>query len=240
MQDGNIEIYHDFHESTPNSYLAKAILASSILGQEAKDLFWSSLKKECRLNSEEAFWADILLKGETKSAVSSLYISDCVLRDKFIGNGEQPLSQCTFANVKFINCIFDESGLQQCFFISCSFDKCRSIDEEHAHDYMDCEFYNCNSWLDDYQKNYASDLETCIEENEDGLEIQILRKYLKVDNRTRRMKMISKVREDFNDCQKEFHKCFEHLISSGMLFCNGDKSFLTDEGFGYITEQISK
>ena len=67
-----------------------------------------------------------------------------------------------------------------------------------------------------------------------------MRKYLKVDNRTRRMKMISKIREDFFDNSKDFHKCFERLVSSKLLCCNGDKSFLTDEGFAYITEQIVK
>ena len=45
-------------------------------------------------------------------------------------------------------------------------------------------------------------------EKEESLEVKILRKYLKVDNRNRRMKMISKVREEFLDNPKEFHKCF--------------------------------
>ena len=52
--------------------------------------------------------------------------------------------------------------------------------------------------------------------------------------------MISKIREDFFDNSKDFHKCFERLVSSKLLCCNGDKSFLTDEGFAYITEQIVK
>lgn len=51
------------------------------------------------------------------------------------------------------------------------------------------------------------------------------------------MKMISKVREEFLDNPKEFHKCFERLVSKKLLCCNGDKSFLTDEGFTYITSK---
>lgn len=239
VEDGTDLMYHDFHQSTPNSYLAKAILASSILGEDTKSSFWECLKKECKLNSEEQFWADILLKGETKHELSSLYISDCTLANKFLGNSEEPLNQCTFANVKFSNCVFDEAGLHRCYFISCTFDNCQSINEDLALIFMDCEFYNCDSWIKGYPHDDATE-DICLPDNEkeESLEVKILRKYLKVDNRNRRMKMISKVREEFLDNPKEFHKCFERLVSKKLLCCNGDKSFLTDEGFTYITSKL--
>lgn len=104
---------------------------------------------------------------------------------------------------------------------------------------MDCEFYNCDSWIKGYPHDDATE-DVCLPDNEkeESLEVKILRKYLKVDNRNRRMKMISKVREDFLDNPKEFHKCFERLVSKKLLCCNGDKSFLTDEGFAYINSKL--
>ena len=240
VKDRDIPIFHTFHQSTPNSYLAKSTWASSILEQKSKDEFWKCLKEECTLNSEQAFWADMLLKGETLTSVTSLYVSDCELRHMIVGNLEQPLVQCTFVNVKFVGCCFEERGLNHCYFISCEFEDCNSMNEKNPLDYMTCEFYNSKSWVKGYLDAEIQQQDDSNEFKEENLEVQILRKYLKVDNRTRRMKMISKVREDFKDCPKEFHKCFERLISSGRLLCNGDKSFLTDEGFGYITESLSK
>lgn len=241
VEDKDNTIYHDFHLATPNSFLAKAIWASSILGKDAKSSLWKCMREECKLNSEEQFWADILLIGETKNSLSSLYISDSHIIDKFLGNADEPLVQCTFANVKFTNCVFNELGLKKCYFISCSFDHCQSLDDQNALKYMNCEFYNCSSWIEGYpSENESLCFENITSDKKESLEIQILRKYLKVDNRTRRMKMISKIREDFFDNSKDFHKCFERLVSSKLLCCNGDKSFLTDEGFAYITEQIVK
>ena len=240
VEDEDIPIYHTFHQSIPNSYLAKSIFASSILEKKSKDKFWKCLKRECNLNSEQEFWADMLLKGETQTSVTSLYVSECELKNMFIGKYEQPLVQCSFVNVKFINCCFEERGLNHCYFISCVFEDCSSLNGDQALEFMTCEFYNCDSWVKGSLVAENEQQPVCYKVKEEDLEIQILHKYLKVDNRTRRMKMISKVREDFNDCPKEFHKCFDRLISSGMLLCNGDKSFLTDEGFGYITERIVK
>lgn len=237
-EEGTDQIYHDFHQSTPNSYLAKAIFASSILGDETKNSLWECLKKECNLNSEEQFWADVLLKGETKHKLSSLYISDCDLTNKLLGNVTQPLTQCTFANVKFSNCEFDEAGLQSCYFISCTFENCQSVDEQEALTNMNCEFYNCDSWIKGYPHDDETGVVSLPQDDGDSLEVKILRKYLKVDNRNRRMKMISKVREDFWDNPRDFHKCFERLVSKRLLCCNGDKSFLTDEGFAYINSKL--
>ena len=58
--------------------------------------------------------------------------------------------------------------------------------------------------------------------------------YLKVDGKTRRMRMISKLREAFSTDEKTFKKHFNMSIKSGYIICNGDKSFITDKGLEYL------
>ena len=98
---------------------------------------------------------------------------------------------------------------------------------------MECDFYNCD------------DLANIIEEpvNElkghdsmpiiENFDKSILAKYFQVDNRSRRMRMISKIREEYDF--KVFKRHFGALVKNKYILINGDKSFITDLGVSYYT-----
>lgn len=76
------------------------------------------------------------------------------------------------------------------------------------------------------------------EYNESMLRRDILLSFVKVNGHTRRMRMISKLRDDFanQDTKFSFKKTFNSLANDGYIYCNGDKAFLTNDGLKQLNQ----
>jgi hypothetical protein len=105
---------------------------------------------------------------------------------------------------------------------------------------LQCEFYNCTERSEEPFIDMASETIQEEEYNEDMLRRDILLSFMKVNGHTRRMRMISKLRDDFaaRDGNVSSKKTFNSLCTDGYIYCNGDKAFLTVEGSKFVNQLI--
>ena len=103
----------------------------------------------------------------------------------------------------------------------------------------DNDFFSCI--IDGHEFSNEVESPTNIEEvdnhndNEDAYLIKMLSHYFQVDDRTRKMKMISKLKLDFDD-NKSFKRVFSKLVSNKYIFTNGDKTHITDAGVEFYNK----
>lgn len=217
-----------FHKETSYPFIEKTILAASVCDEKKRSIFWTKLNEHCKLNSTLHFWADIKLRDQIINSFSNEAFDGGKIINATLGDTYIQLSNCCFSNITFEECTFDFNSFIQCTFINCIFTECEKLNSNN-----NCNFYNCDS------NNNFIDYELTTEKTEhesikNDLTKQILEMYLKVDGKTRRMRMISKLREAFSTDEKTFKKHFNMSIKSGYIICNGDKSFITDKGLEYL------
>lgn len=224
----------DYYSETTYPFLEKAILAAVVTEKERREFFYNRMQKCCSLTAPLQFWASLKLMGTTLGHFSdesfdagSLYnpVENCMIA---VGD-ENDFKLCSFSNICFQRCHFDFNQIDSCTFINCKFEECTKEGTT-----LSCEFYNCSerssesSFFDEF-------LIEPIEENtydNDYWRHEILSTFTKVGGRNRRMRMISKLREEFGSKEVKFNfkKTFASLTADGYIFCNGDKAFITDEG----------
>ena len=227
-------IYDNDEMSTlfQNEYSArnidKMLLASLFLGEEQKNKLYENLHEKCSLNNYSKFWSDIRLKNETFHSFNEVSFQDGFISDSVFGTKEAVFKKCTFTNILFKSCVLDFTYLDNSTFISCTFDEC-----EFENDKNSCDFYNCKSNLEDIDIHDCDFNNLKIDTDEKK---EILKLYLQVGGQTRRMRMISKVREISSLSSRDFKRVMSSLISEGFIVYNGDKSFITDEGIEYLKQ----
>lgn len=232
----------DFYRDTTYPYLEKAILAAEVADETDRSLFYERLQVYCKLNDSLRFWAGVKLKGASIGSykgvsfdAGTLYnpVENCHFGTGF-GN---TITSCSFTNIVFKSCHFDFTQIDSCTFINCRFDHCTRDGST-----LLCEFYNCTElpllhFIDAVP-------ETTLEEeyNEDMLRRDILLSFVKVNGHTRRMRMISKLRDDFDvkDAKFSFKKTFNSLCTDGYIYCDGDKAFLSTEGQKQLNQLMAE
>lgn len=222
----------DFYGDTTYPYLEKAILAAEVADETDRSLFYDRLLMYCKLNDTLRFWAGIKLKGSTLGSYKGFSFDAGVLYNPVegcliaVGFGNT-ITECSFSNFDFRNCRFDFNQIDGCTFINCRFDHC---DREGTT--LKSEFYNCTEVPEQHFIENAPEAEQLPEYNEDMLRRDILMSFVKVNGHTRRMKMISKLRDEFavRNAKISFKKIFNSLCTDNYIYCNGDKAFLSSEG----------
>ena len=232
----------DYYRETSYPFLEKAILAAAVADINDRSLFHDRLLSFCTLNNTLRFWASVKLRGATLGAyhgesfdAGSLYnpVEGCFFAEGF----DNTFSECSFTNMVFRQCHFNFDQIDNCTFINCRFVECTKDGTT-----LQCEFYNCTERSEEPFIDYV--LETTQEEeyNETMLRRDILLSFIKVNGHTRRMRMISKLRDDFADCDPKFNfkKTFNSLCTDGYIYCNGDKAFLSAEGMKQLNQLQSE
>jgi len=228
----------DYYRETSYPFLEKSILAAAVADINDRALFYDRLQSFCSLSNPLRFWAAVKLRNTTLGAyqgesfdAGSLYnpIEGCTFADGF-GN---TFSECSFTNIVFRQCHFNFNQIENCTFINCRFVECTKDSTT-----LQCEFYNCTERSEEPFIDYASEVIQEEEYNEDMLRRDILLSFVKVNGHTRRMRMISKLRDDFavRDGKFSFKKTFNSLCTDGYIYCNGDKAFLTAEGSKLVNQ----
>lgn len=222
-----------FQKEASFPFIEKAILAASVWNKSTRSFFWKKLTKHCTLNNVLQFWADVKLRDQIMSSFSNEAFDGGKILNAALGDEYVKMENCCFSNIIFESCIFDFNSFNNCSFINCAFLNCSKLNTN-----LHCDFYNCNSnendFIDENSTINESIKHELTEQTEDVLIKEILGMYLKVDGKTRRMRMISKLRETFEVKEKSFKKTFNALTKQGFIICNGDKSFITDEGIEYL------
>lgn len=222
----------DFYNETSYPYLEKAILAAEVADETDRSLFYDRLHLYCKLNETLRFWAGVKLKATSVGSykgmsfdAGALYnpVEGCHFGEGF-GNS---FTECSFSNFIFRKCHFYFDQIDGCTFINCRFEECTKDGTT-----FQCEFYNCTELPGQHFIDYATEISLEQEYNEVMLRRDILLSFIKVNGHTRRMRMISKLRNDFSgrDTKFSFKKTFNSLCADGCIYCDGDKAFLTDEG----------
>lgn len=228
----------DYYHETSYPFLEKAILAAAVADINDRALFYDRLQTFCSLNTSLRFWAAVKLRGATLGTykgesfdAGTLYnpVEDCLFA-KGIGNS---ISECSFTNIIFNKCHFNFEQIVNCTFINCRFEECTKDGTT-----LQCEFYNCTERCEEKFVDDAHETIQTEEYNEEMLRKDILLSFVKVNGHTRRMRMISKLRDDFADqnIKFSFKKTFNSLCNEGYIYCNGDKAFLTPEGLKQVNQ----
>ena len=218
----------DFASNIQPFFLEKCIDASVFLSSDLKLRIWDSLKTNAVLNSVDSALCDWKLRGSAQGVVEGVSFDDEILSDVALGESSARIIGCTFSNIIFTRCIFNFSFIENCTFVQCSFIDC--IKEGSN---LSCYEYGCN---DKDGILFLDEEEVSIQDvkSDDEIKVSILKKYFMVGSQRRRMKLISVIRRDYADNEKQFRRCVSSLSSEKLLIVNGDKSFITDEGVQWL------
>lgn len=228
IKDINDSYVNFFQTEISYSLLEKIIFSASTWNAENRKLLYKALLKKCKLNNILRFWAGVKLTDKVNDTLFGISLEGNFVKSVYFGIDNVLIKKCTFSNISFLNCYFNFNNIIECTFINCRFDENCEKDGSS----FECEFYNCEDKLNnivevvDESKDIDSSILTI-----DNFDKSILAKYFQVDNRSRRMRMISKIREEYES--KVFKKHFNTLVKNKYIFINGDKSFITDLGVSY-------
>ena len=221
--------FDDFLRGASFSILEKSILAAAVFDTETKNLFWEQLFKRCSINNILEFWSDTLLRERTIHSFSNISFDGKNLYGVLIGSSESPINKCSFSNMVFTDCVFDFNHIIDCAFINCKFKSCSKEGTN-----LKCGFYGCcdldnSSFIDTLDQTSIE-----VEQNDEKTLIDLLKLYFQVDERTQRMRMISRIKDSFEPMS--FKKIFALAESNGFIMTNGDKSFITKKGRTYYND----
>lgn len=210
-------------------FLDKCIKAAAFLDKEDKRSVRNSIKNNASLNVVNDVLCDWKLIGEYCSNLEDLSFDDERFINVVFGTASNQINNCTFSNIKFSGCTFNFDYISSCTFVQCIFDDCVRDGQNYS-----CYNYGCvdtNEILRIDENNQEEIQETL---TDDEVKVSILQKYFMVGSQRRRMKLISIVRKDYQNCEKQFKRCLDSLESNNYLIINGDKSFITDEGVQWV------
>ena len=218
----------DYHKEMTYPFIDKVIIAGGVCNQSQKLQIAEHVEKLPATNDILRFWVDTVLRGELSRDYAEVSFDGRTIRNvQFVGNYK--LTNCTFSNMSFVDCIFDFNQVQMCLFVNCNFVHCMKEGDANQ-----CEFYSCQQDSDIYPEiDYnASDQQLDSSEYKVDNVIKLLEKYFQVDGKTPRMRMVSKLRENYD--AKEFKRVFAYMIKCNYIVTNGDKSFIQQQGIEYF------
>lgn len=221
--------FDDFFKGASYSILEKSILAAAVFDSETKKYFWKKLLDRCTMNSILTFWSDTLLLERTAHSFHSISLDGKNLSGVFIGSSENPITKCSFSNMLFTDCVFDFNYITDCAFINCGFRSCIKDGSN-----LKCGFYGCHDLDNSSFIEIVDENDIEIEHSDENTLRDLLKLYFQVDERTQRMRMISRIKDFFDPMV--FKKTFTLAESQGYIITNGDKSFITKKGRTYYNE----
>lgn len=226
-----------FQKEAALNSIDKMIRAAEYCSKIKRELCWESVRERCSLSGANSFWTDVRLLHHGADKYCDLTIDGDYLRNCELGVNQDSFNRCCFTNIEFNNCLIDFSMFDLCTFINCSFYNTtfQNFDPHSS----EVDFFTCKG-------DYPSDIDVeetgqehvpSLLDEEKALRLEILSHYIQVGGTGRKMRLISKVKEEFLTRRKAFKKAFSSLTGEGYLLCNGDKSFLSDPGWEYYKRE---
>ena len=225
--------------SLPEDILERAIVSFSYEKREKRELLWNILNAlKPRLSSSLKMLMDTNLKNLVYGQFKSTPFNSVNFQNISFAKENCNFNNCIFTDSKFENCIFDLSAFINSGFIGCKFINCAvqmgrtnlPIDNNSVYCYG-CEDFGNNfisdfSNLDIVRKDECNDYKTTA-----NYEQIILSKYFRVDGKTPRMKLISSIKEDILEQDREYaFEVFHKLKKAGYILTNGNNSHISQEG----------
>lgn len=231
----------DYLLETQFSFIDKSLTVAKSRSEEKKKQLWQALREHRNIPTEQVTLIDLLLRKKTLHTSLALSFSSNRFHNYTIGTEEGPLERCTFSSIEFTSCTFNLHLMEECCFIHCSFIKCEFHNEgDITVQFWDCLFDKEYEGIEEskdptLQEDISSDDQ---EDNSERTEhiLLILEHFFKVDKKTRKMALISRLRKEVDIDDKSLRKSINYLQAKRMIIINGDKSFITDEGVYFYFE----
>lgn len=225
--------------SLPEDLLERAIISFSYEKKEKRELLWNILNTlKSRLSSSLKMLMDTNLRNLVYGQFKSVPFNSISFQDISFARENCSFDSCIFTDSKFENCIFDLPVFINSGFIGCKFRNCtiqiNCSDSLINNNSTYC--YGCEDFGNNFISNFSKP--DTIEENkhndyktENNYEQIILSKYFRVDGKSPRMKLISLIKEEIPEQDREHaFEIFHKLKKDGYIRTNGNNSHISQEG----------
>lgn len=235
MIDETVNGLSEYYKNISSNFVDKLIFAASSSSKDYRESVWLQLHGFCHdLPIEQWLTIDIKLMNKNMSNYSNLFFDGLNVVDAKFGFNDAQIIGCHFVNFVFENVEFNLQYIRDCTFINCTFNKVTFCgDKREVNDFFNCVEDGKEIILGQDEESETSIPE--VKEKDDIMTIALLSHYFQVDGRTRKMKMISKLKIEFND-NKSFKRTFSKLQKNGFIVTNGDKTHITDAGIQFYVD----
>lgn len=226
--------------------LDKSIEAFQYQSKDKKQGLWDVLEDIKDIFPQKM---NLMKDAYLKKQIFGIFASDSLTGIKF-SDVHWENSNCTFKDFTFIecsfsNCMFDNSAFTYTNFIGCTFLNCSILDNDVLPIDPTIYFYGCEDYDTDFIKQLSQKKDNTIEPlNQNEYEQLILLKFLKVDKKTPRMKLVSAIKDEIQsnnslDSSLAF-EVFHQLIKKGYIQTNGNNAHISTHGITYFNSNHQK
>lgn len=233
--DTNHESLKGYYGKMSTRFIDKVILSMSACEETEREYVCLQLEEQCcNLTSNLYLLAEIKLLHETKSSFKDTYLEGVMIA------GVQMVQPSSFSRCQFVNCEFVKGNLDFSVFFDCTFINCRFNQVDMQGETVGVDFFECLKDGNPFDPN--AEEETVTEDVSESpfacsMELEILKKYFPQGSKRRKMQIISRMKNDFED-GRQFKKVFGSLVGKGYLLTNGDQSHISDAGVDYLNKHI--
>lgn len=224
----------EYYRGISTSFLEKLTNAIAVSSEKIREDVWFQLHENCQnVPMEQQLLIDFRLMHRNMINYCSLSFDGQYIESVLLGHPNADVVDCHFINFQFVGGVIDTDFVRNCTFINCTFNKVKFKGNADTNDYFSCmrDGQEIRVGIEDEDSAIVEIKKTDSEAEE---WIKMLSYYFQVDGHTRKMKMISKLKLEYND--KTFKKVYSKLLSSGYIYANGDKSHITDSGVSFYFE----
>lgn len=224
----------EYYKTMSPRFIDKVILSMSACEETEREYACLQLEDQCsNLTPNLRLLAEIKLLHETKSSFTDTYLEGVMIVGICIAK-PSTFTNCRFVNCEFVKGSIDFSVFNDCTFINCCFNQVNVEGETKKIDFFECQKDNI---LFDPNMEEDVEVEEITQSSSGSIELEILKKYFPQGCKRRRMQVISRLKNDFEDA-RQFKKVFGSLVGRGYLLTNGDQSHISDAGVDYLNKHI--
>lgn len=220
----------EYYQHMSPIFIDRLLLAMSLADENSRDMVWIQLNENCTNNKGPIkLQADLMLQRRSMSNYKDQTFDGNSYYKVEIGSANSVFENCYFANIIFTDSIINLDFFKDCEFINCKFNN-TTIDVTSPNaDFIQCT--QNGTAIPIYTQNMESGEELIPKIDE---KIKMLSLYTLVGFSGRKMQLISRIREEYED-KKLFKKIFSQLVKDGYILTNGDKSHISDSGWEYLS-----
>lgn len=226
--DENKELQGYYEHMSPN-FIDKVLLAMSLADEELRAMVWMRLNENCINNKGSIkLQGDLMLQRKSMTNYKDETFDGNSYFKVKMGNANSTFENCHFANMIFTDSEIDLEFFKDCEFINCKFNNTKIDLTSYNTDFIQCTQNGKSIPIYTHNIESEKDLKPAIDEK-----TKMLSLYTLVGFSGRKMQLISKIREEYDD-KKLFKKIFSQLVKDGYILTNGDKSHISDSGWEYL------
>lgn len=224
--------------SLPEELIEQAITAFNYQTGEKKIELWSSLiQLQTKISISLKMLMDINLRNQIFDNFKSRSFNSLTFTKVLFINESCTFVDCIFTDSKFEDCIFQSNVFTNTSFIGCKFINCSMDVDTQIMNNENCGVYcyGCEDFDSKFIKEFSCNKNRITnnsnEESPKDYQQIILSKFFRVDGKTPRMKLISTLKDEISEYDREkAFEIFHKLKKEGYIRTNGNNSHISPEG----------